>query len=106
MPSHAAVEHEEELEVVCRAPGAHEKVNVFGLLVYHPACRRGSLSCGRHDTYLRDIYHCPCPYLCLSRVLYPCPCRRRTSICQIFGYCAWLAMVTAVKSGEKALPSY
>ena len=100
------------LEVVYRGPYGLESVNAFCRLVCHHVCHRGGLFFGRHDICPHDSDPClclyPCPYPGRGRGLYLCLylCRRRTSICQIFEYCAWLATVTAVKSGEKVLPSY
>lgn len=116
MQSHAGAVDEEEWGLACHVRGVHESATVFGRRASHLVCRRGSLSFCHLGTYRHDTYPYPCPfrglYLCLYPYLYHvlclCPylCRRRTSICQIFGYCAWLATVTGVKSGEMALPSY
>ena len=72
-------------------------------LVYRSpdACHLGIC---RRDTG-RGLYLCPSLYPVRGPCLGPCLCRRRTATWEAFG-CAWLATETAVKSGEKVLPSY
>ena len=73
-----------------------------------PAYRHDSRGVGRLDSGRRGTYHGPRLSLYPSPPS-PCrgrgPCRRRTSIWVALD-CAWLATETAVKSGEKVLPSY
>lgn len=74
-------------------------------------CHRGSPVFCRLGTYRPCTYPylclClyPCLFLCRGLCPYPGLVRRRTSIWEAFD-CAWLAMETAVKSGETVLPSY
>ena len=83
-------------------------LNLFFFLLHYHYQRRHHHRENKNS--LSIFLYCPYPCLCPCLYLYPCGrpylCRCRTSIWQIFGYCAWSATVTAVKSGEKALPSY